>query len=1068
MSTGYFMYPTVFGEQIVFCSEDDLWMVPLNGGIARRLTAGLGNLSRPLFSPDGKWLAYSSGEEGTQEISIIAAQGGESRRLTYSGGLVSNPSCWTSPTQLVFATDLDNPHRITELYSIDIEGGLPKSLNLGPSTNLSVAKDGFVVLERNAWRSDPAYWKRYRGGTAGKFWIAQNMDADFQPILDLNSNLSRPLWVNDRLYFLSDHEGIGNIFSCSKGGQDIQRHSKHSEFYARNPNTDGKNIVYHLGGDIYRLDLKTQITSKVQIEYLSQRTQRQRKFVSASRYLDDLAIHPQGHKVSISTRGQVFEFGPWEGPVHKHGNHSSTRYRFGEWLFDSERTVVVSDEGGEERLEIHSPKSQQPEACFAGPIGRVTGLKPSPTENKVAITNHRNELLLIDLEQMTSQVIAKNEFDEVESFSWSPCGQRIAFSKNISRQQKHLKIYDLLTQKSYDATKPFMSDFSPDWSPDGQYLYFLSIRHFDAVADSVEFGYGFPTSVVPCLITLRKDITSPFLRQPMAPQEETQKTGAPNERKPIQIDYEDLPQRIQAFPVPHGKYTKLRAVEKKVLWQKEPIIGLKNANWFPEEPSASGVLESFDFETNQAETWMSGLSNFRISGNGKMVLLRSGNQLRVISSQVKPDEKAPKEFSNKSGWINLDRVKVLIEPPQEWTQMLKEVWRLQRDHFWVENMSSIDWSAAYDRYAQLVSRVNTRKEFSDLIWELQGELGTSHSYDMGGDYRVSPQYKVGFLGADFEYEIVSEGYQIKQVLQSDLWEKETASPLRAPGVNLSEGDILLAINGLRLDRLMTPPRALLNLAGQELELLVQLKNEKTPKCFVVKALKEVRATRYRNWVEGNRNYVHEKSKGRLGYIHLPDMSPSGYGEFTRSYLQECNQEGLIVDIRFNGGGHVSSLILQRLAQKPLGLSQSRWFGTHSYPKQVPLGCLVGITNEFAGSDGDIFSHSFKLMKLGPLIGRRTWGGVIGIWPRHNLVDGSVTTQPEFSYWFSDVEWAVENYGTEPTIEMDNPPHSYRKKEDPQLDRGIKEALLLLEKQPSFAPQLKNFPDLRSPRLMASQ
>jgi tricorn protease len=258
------------------------------------------------------------------------------------------------------------------------------------------------------------------------------------------------------------------------------------------------------------------------------------------------------------------------------------------------------------------------------------------------------------------------------------------------------------------------------------------------------------------------------------------------------------------------------------------------------------------------------------------------------------------------------------------------------------------------------------------------------------------------------------------------------------------------------------------LAGQELELLVQLKNEKTPKSFVIKALKEVRATRYRNWVEGNRNYVHEKSEGRLGYIHLPDMSPSGYGEFTRSYLQECNQEGLIVDIRFNGGGHVSSLILQRLAQKPLGLSQSRWFGTHAYPYQVPLGCLVGITNEFAGSDGDIFSHSFKLMKLGPLIGRRTWGGVIGIWPRHNLVDGSVTTQPEFSYWFSDVEWTVENYGTEPTIEMDNPPHSYRKKEDPQLDRGIKEALLLLEKQPSFAPQLKNFPDLRAPSLMASQ
>jgi tricorn protease len=403
--------------------------------------------------------------------------------------------------------------------------------------------------------------------------------------------------------------------------------------------------------------------------------------------------------------------------------------------------------------------------------------------------------------------------------------------------------------------------------------------------------------------------------------------------------------------------------------------------------------------------------------------------------------------------------------------MFREAWRLQRDHFWSEDMSAVDWQLVYQRYLKLVDRVASRAEFSDLMWEMQGELGTSHAYELGGDYRPSPRYPQGFLGADFEYDAAGEGYRITHVVQGDSWREQSDSPLNRLGVNIKEGDILLAIDGQRLGRDVPPAQLLVNRAGVEVQLILANhagqngeENCQPTRAVLVKTLRHEQPAVYREWVESNRRRVHQETEGRVGYVHVPDMGAMGYAEFHRYYLAESEREGLIVDVRFNGGGNVSQLLLEKLARRRMSYKKPRYGELRPYPYHSVLGPLVALTNEFAGSDGDIFCHVFKLMGLGPLIGKRTWGGVIGIWPRHSLVDGSYTTQPEFPSWFEDVGWGVENYGTAPDIEVDIKPQDYAKGRDPQLARAIKEMLQLMQAKPPQLPDFSPPPSRALPQL----
>lgn len=1068
--SGYFRFPTIHNNTVVFVCEDDLWSVSAQGGRAVRLTSNLGEVSHPFFSPDGSTIAFTGREEGAVEVYSMPADGGRAKRLTYLGGaaLVAG---WTPDGKIAFSANTAQPfQRMFALHKISADGGIPEQLPVGLARNISFGKNGGIVIGRNT--TDPARWKRYRGGTAGVLWIDKSGTGNFERLAaQINGHLASPMWIGDRIFFISDHEGFGNIYSCLPDNSDVRKHTNHSDFYARNASTDGSNIVYHAGGELFLLNPATNENSKIEVEFNSPQIQLQRKFVSAEQFLEDYAIHPNGHKTTITTRGKSFSFGNWEGAVKQIGEREGVRYRLTDWLTDGERFITISDASGEERLEIHYENFDLvPESLDSIDIGRPLEMKVSPTEDKIVLSNHRYELILVDLKEKTSKIIDKSDFHRIGGFSWSPDGKWLAYSCSETKQTSSIKLANIETDELHLITPPTFRDYEPTFDPEGKFLYFLSYREFNPVYDSMYFDLNFPRGMKPFLISLKKETPSPFVpvaKSPDAKKKEAENAAKSAEKseekkiKPLEIDFDGIQERIAAFPVPEGRYAQICGVKGKVLFTSYPIKGSLGNGVDISDAENEAALEMYDFESQKRETVATGVADFKISRENETLIYRIGRRLRVI--QIAPmnggKEAADPTPNKKSGWLDLNRAKVSILPMIEWKQMYREIWRLQRENFWTPNMSGINWEKMYDRYLPILEKAATRSEFSDVIWELQGELGTSHAYEMGGDYRKSPNYRQGFLGAEFEYNAESDAFAVKRIVNGDAWNERADSPLHRIGINVQEGDVLLAVNGQRVGKNRSPQECLVNLAENEITLTFA-GNEGTNRTVTVKAIGDETSARYREWVENNRRIVHEASGGRVGYVHIPNMGPQGYAEFHRYYLAEIDYESLVVDVRFNGGGHVSQLILEKLARKRISYNVSRWSKTPDpYPSDSIAGPVVAITNEHAGSDGDIFSHCFKLMKLGTLLGKRTWGGVVGIWPRHSLVDGSVTTQPEFSFWFTDVGWGVENYGTNPDIEVEITPQDYVAGKDPQLEAGIALVLKQLEENPIQIPDFSNKPML---------
>ena len=542
----------------------------------------------------------------------------------------------------------------------------------------------------------------------------------------------------------------------------------------------------------------------------------------------------------------------------------------------------------------------------------------------------------------------------------------------------------------------------------------------------------------------------------------------------VRVDLPGIERRVAAFPVPEGRFDQIAGVAgDKVVWTLMPVAGAHGRGGHKDLP---GRLEVFDFGTQKAETLVERVDRFVIADDHSTLVLRQGKRVRAIRADRVPDPRersVPQsdEPSRKSGWIDLSRVRVSVDPRREWRQMLHEVWRLQRDQFWVPDMSGVNWEAVYARYEPLLDRVATRSELSDLIWETQGELGTSHAYEMGGDHRRPPSVTLGNLAAEFTLGADGSSYEIARIVEGDPWDAAADSPLNAIGVQAQVGERVVAVNGQPVSRERPPQALLVHQANTKVELTLapaagtsgtsangnRAANGRT---VVVTTLADEMPARYREWVERNRAWVHEKSKGRVGYLHLPDMMSAGFAEFHRYFGTECDRDALIVDVRYNRGGHVSQLLLEKVARRRLGYDLTRWGQPEPYPVESPAGPVVALTNEHAGSDGDIFSHCFKLMRIGKLVGTRTWGGVIGINPRHKLVDGSETTQPEYSFWFTDVGFAVENYGTDPEIEIDNAPQDGKTGRDRQLETALATALELADKATPSKPEFGEHPVLR--------
>ncbi|NTV62024.1 MAG: peptidase, partial [Oscillochloris sp.] len=938
MTQGYYRFPTIYRDSLVFVCEDDLWSIETIGGVARRLTANPGEALRPAISPDGELLAFTGRDEGGPEVYVMSAIGGPSRRLTFLGAQRTQVVGWSPDgSEIIFSSEAGQPFAgMPHLFAVPHLGGEPRLLPTGPALSISYGPAGGAVIARNV--TDLARWKRYRGGLTGDLWVDPDGGGHWRRLITLNGNLAAPIWIGERIFFVSDHEGVGNMYSCLVSGDDLQRHTDHSDFYVRHPSSDGRRIVYHAGADLWLLDPTDGTHRMIAVELLSPQPQRKRRFVHAESFLDAYAIHPAGGALALTVRGRAFTLGNWDGAVVQHGDETG-RTRLARYLYDGQRLLLLSDSGGEEALEIHRIDGATPPRRLDGlDIGRPLNLLPSPRADMAAITNQRHELLLIDLEAASVRMLDHSPHGRIHGAAWSPDGRWLAYSYPDTRRTRVIRICELTSGATHTVTRTLLYDTAPAWDPEGNYLYFIGERDFDPVRDQAQFAWGFPRMARPFLITLRADLPSPFETggltkelKPSAqsspkdppvddpkeagetsPQErsdaapkEPEAEIAPKPEKPeekgMQIDLVGIADRMVAFPVPIGIYDRVAGIKGKALYTSFAICGALSSNGSDEV----GRLEAYDFGERSAETLIDGVSSFSISQDARTLIYSNGRRLRVLKAGDKPKENgAP---SRKSGWIDLGRVKVDLSPPQEWRQMYREAWRLQRDRFWTEDMSGVDWQAIYMRYLPLIDRVATRGEVSDLLWEMQGELGTSHAYEMGGDYRPTPFYRQGFLGVDLAYDHASDSYTITRVLNGDVWDERASSPLARPGLGVVAGDRLLAINGRRLGHGRSPGELLVNQAGSDLLLTIAPTNGAEPRTMTVKAMNSEGLLRYRTWVEANRAAVHAATDGRVGYLHIPNMQAWGFAEFHRGYLMESTRQGLIVDVRYNGGGSVSQL-----------------------------------------------------------------------------------------------------------------------------------------------------------------
>lgn len=1073
--SGYKRFPTIHGIKAVFVCEDDLWEVPSLGGVARRLTSNSGEVTNPVFSPNGKHIAFSGKEEGEKDVYVIPSEGGANRRLTFIGKNTKVIG-WTSDSMnILFSSDASQPFvGRSELFKISINGGLPVKLPYGIANNIAFGPKGEVLLGRNTL--DPARWKRYKGGTAGVFWIDRKGNGKFEKFLEkVKGNFASPMWIGDRIYFISDHEGLGKLYSCGIDGKNIKSHSMNKEYYIRNATTDGKKIVYHAGAEIFVYDPSANEERKIEIQYYSPQIQRQRKFVDTEKYLEDYNISPDGNSVTVTSRGKSYVFSNWEGPVTQIGKTHGVRYRLTNWLHDKDKIVTVSNDVGIESIEVHTIKDGAKDIKRLNnlDIGLIARIKVSPKENKIAVSNNRHELYLINLDNESITKIARSKFERIEDFNFSPDGKWIVYSMSEAEYLSSLFLYNIEKKENHLITPKGFRDYQPTFDPEGRYIYFLSARDFNPVYDTSYFQLGFPLGVRPYLISLKKDTVSPFTpeyrrifkKDDHDSKKEKNKDSKKEIPVKVEVDTEGIQERIVSFPLPERNYFQIAAVKDGLLYSREPVKGALH-HWYWEKHPSDESLERFDFNTQKSETVSKKVSNFKIGMNGKTLLYRTDDKLYLSTDLFEENAMRHeiKDFDlptrNKSDWLNLSRIKVNLDPMSEWKQMYSEAWRLQKEHYWTPDMAGIDWNVVYKRYLPLLEKIATRSEFSDLIWEMQGELGTSHAYEMGGDYKPAPNYKLGSLGADYEFDKEHKAYKIIHIIKGDTWKND--SPLRSLGIKIQEGDYLIAINGEVLNAEVTPNALLVNQANNVVSVTVKSGTSGEIKTFELKTIASDTDARYREWVENRRAYVHKKSKGKLGYVHIPDMGANGFSEFHRYYIYEANRNGLIVDLRDNGGGHVSQLLLEKLSRKHYGYGVSRYGSVDSYPSHSVAGPIVAVTDEYAGSDGDIFSHQFKQMKLGTLVGKRTWGGVIGIHPRVTLSDGTMTTQPEYATYMKDVGWKVENYGTDPDVEVDVTPQDYAKGKDTQLDKAIEIALEQLRKKPVELPDFKNKPKLTLP------
>jgi tricorn protease len=1064
--------PTLSQSQICFVFGGDLWIVDRTGGDARRLTTGVGREVNPIFSPDGSQIAFTGVYEGNTDVYVVPASGGIPKRLTYHpGGDVAVG--WTPDgKRILFTSARDSYIGFARFFTMAVDGVQAEAVPLPRASDGSFSPDG-TQIAYCPWGNQQA-WKRYRGGTATQIWISQLSDSKTIKVPRTNSNDFNPIWIGDKIYFLSDRNGPVTLFVYDTGTKKVTQLLKNDGFDLKNASAGPGAIVYEQFGQIHLFDLKSGQSKKVDIRLTGDMPEVRPRYVRVANRIASARISPTGKRAVFEARGDILTVPAEKGDARNLTQTSGVAERDPAWSPDGKKIAYFSDESGEYQLYLRdqSGMGEVAKIVLGNPPSFFYGPTWSPDSKMIAYSDKRGNLWYVDIEKR-KPVLVDTDPTAGRSFgqTWSPDSKWIAFSRPLKNYMNTLFVYSVGLGKNYQVSDGMSYAFSPAFDRSGKYLYFLASTDIGPAVNGFEMSANnrVVTSSV-YLVVLDRNLPSP-----LAPESDEEKANEPKKAdddkkdepekkieeskpdekksdpaekkddkakpdaekpkddktpKPIRIDIENIGQRVLSLPIPARNYVGLAAGKENMLYVFE--AGGPGAFDFK-----GATLHKFDLTKRKFDKVMDGVDSYDLSANGEKALVQQGDRWAIANAG-----EAPKP----DNYLNVGQMEVRVDPRQEWKQMYHEVWRIERDFFYDPNHHGYDLKAAEKKFAPYLDELTSRADLNYLFTEMLGEMTVGHMYIGGGDMPSVPYIGGGLLGVD--YSIENGRYRFKRIFNGENWNPDLKAPLTQPGVNVKEGDYLIAVNGRELKGTDDIYSFFEETAGKEVLIKVGPNPDGSgAKEYTVVPVASEGGLRHLAWIEGNRRKVSDMTGGKIAYVYLPNTAGAGYTNFNRYYFAQIDKDGVVVDERFNGGGQAADYIIDYLKRPLLNF----WALREGQDFRTPLGTIFGpkamIINESAGSGGDLMPWYFRKLKIGPLIGTRTWGGLIGIGGYPPLVDGGSVTAPHFAFYNLEGQWDIENHGVDPDIEVENDPYLWRQGHDPQLEKAVAVVMDELKKNP---------------------
>ena len=1053
-------FPDIYKDKVVFVSGEDIWIASIDGGNAKRLTINDGSERFPKFSPDGKLIAFSGQYDGNIDVYVMDTEGGNIQRLTYHPGGDQVVGWHPTKNKIIFESARNSFSRYSQLYLIGLNGSDIEPLIMHEAVYGSFSADGTKIAYNRISREGRT-WKRYQGGLAQDIYMFDFKLNKDSKITKFKGTDRTPMWIGDKIYFTSDKDQFLNIYSYDPKTKEQKQITFHKDYDVRRPSDGLNEIVYEHGGDLWKLDIKTGKYGSLNIKIAADSPEARPYLKKVGRYVTNYSLSPSGKRSLVVARGEVFTIPKKHGPVRNITNDSGSRDKDAVWSPDGKYIAYLSDKAGEYDIYLADPKGiKKTKKITSFENGYRHTLKWSPDSKKIGFTDEKLTLYYIDILSKRIVKVDKADYENVDvsmdvkpifDYSWSPDSKYLTYSKMNSELVQQVYIYSLMSKKTNNVSIGLFNDFNPVFSKDGGYLFFISNRRFSPTLCDFEWEMVYKNVAGLYVMTLQKNTPS-FLKfrndeeEIKSDKSKKGKKDKKNVSKDLKIDFNGINERVEALPLKKGNYRNL-LIAKDQLYYLNAEKG--DFNRFEFRARGDMDLYSYSFKKREETKLISKITNYKLSYDNSSVIYRMGRSIftaKANGAKIKGKK------------VALNNLKMSFDPKQEWKQIFNEAWRLERDYYYDPNMKGVNWVEMKKRYGKLVDRATCRQDIRFIIGELIGELNTSHTYVFGGDSkRRGNRVNIGLLGVDWQIDKASKRYRFKKIYNVPDWSRGVKPPLGKPGLNLVKGDYLLKINGKNVDSSKNIYSYFQDMAGKYVKLTVsKTPDNKTGRDIIVKPLFSERTLRYLDWVETNRKKVAKLSNGKIGYLHLPDTYLGSAVEFPKYFYSQMTKKGMIVDGRYNGGGLDPDIFLQRLDKK----NHTYWTRRHSAHQKSPNTTMnahfVCLTNKQAGSGGDELPHVFRWRKMGPIIGTRTWGGLVGVSMFISMIDGGGLTAPDYRIYNEKGEWIIENKGVTPDIEIDLDPVEVSKGIDAQLEKGIEVLMKKIKKDSKEWPKHKKY------------